>query len=75
VPVVVVFTKYDKLVTSEILGLDDEILEQLNDTQTWLHGEQMADVAFDKLCVRPLKEIVGEVPIVKVSSKFRGASN
>jgi hypothetical protein len=52
VPLVVVFTKYDILVTSLIENADDAIFE-LEDEDIWLYGEGKALGAFKELCIDP----------------------
>jgi hypothetical protein len=78
VPLIVVFTKYDTLVTEIIFEGDlDESTEQ-----GWQNAEREADKEFGKLCVGPFTKAINEVlnkkvpnanlsvPIKKVSGRF-----
>jgi len=82
VPLIVVFTKYDTLVTEIIFEGDlDESTEQ-----GWQNAEREADKEFGKLCVGPFTKAINEVlnkkvpnanlsvPINKVSGQPRFAS-
>lgn len=69
VPLIVVFTKYDRLVTDLIGEADDEISEQ-SEEEIWAYGEREADATLKKLCIDPLFATVGEVPFVKVSCEY-----
>jgi predicted GTPase len=67
VPLIVVFTKYDILVTSEIWKSS----RGGSIEQDWLDGEEKAKGTFNKLCVDPLTSAIGEVPIRPVSAGMR----
>jgi hypothetical protein len=71
VPLVIVFTKYDALVTSLIEKADESIFE-LKEENIWLYGEEKALEPFKELCIDPLKRIkvVSKVPLIKVSSEY-----
>jgi hypothetical protein len=63
-PAIIIFTKYDKLVTSATQsGANHSDKEKM-----WQYGEKKASEDFEKLCIRPWREAVGEVPLM-VSSK------
>ncbi|KAF8333731.1 hypothetical protein F5887DRAFT_1259834 [Amanita rubescens] len=68
VPHIVVFTKYDILVTSEIRK---SAFRGGSTEQLWLDGEEKAKRTFKELCVDPLTKAIGEVPIMRVSSGQR----
>ena len=63
-PLIVVFTKYDILVTSEIWKSSGGGSTE----QDWLDSEEKAKGIFKELCVDPLERAIGEVPIRPVSS-------
>ena len=62
VPLIVVFTKYDMLVTEIIFkgDLDDST------EQGWQNAEREADKAFERLCIGPLTKAIEEVLNKKV---------
>jgi len=69
VPLIVVFTKYDMLVTSFIQEIGEDELEQFGDEEEiWSHGKEKAHGKFKTLCIDPLIDKVGEVPFIKVST-------
>ena len=63
----VVFTKYDILVTSEIWNSSGGGSTE----QDWLEGEEKAKKTFNELCIGPLTSAIGEVPIKGVSGGWR----
>jgi len=67
VPLIVVFTKYDILVTSEIRKSSGGGSTE----QVWLEGEEKAKGTFKQLCVDPLTRSIGEVRISRVSGGLR----
>ena len=67
VPLIVVFTKYDILVTSEIWKSSGGGSTE----QDWLEGEEKATKTFNELCVGPLTGAIGEVPMKGVSGGWR----
>ncbi|KAI0251027.1 hypothetical protein BJV78DRAFT_1213904 [Lactifluus subvellereus] len=67
VPVIVAFTKYDILVTSEIRKSSGDGSTE----QVWLDGDEKAKGTFKELCVDPLTRAIGEVPIMRVSAGSR----
>jgi hypothetical protein len=74
VPIIAVFTKYDKLYDREKRTLDESICEGKTDEEISQLVEQAADAALQKDCINPLKERVGEeVPYIAVSigEKFK----
>ena len=64
VPHIVVFTKYDILVTTEMR----KSARGGSTEQVWLNGEEKASRTFEELCVDPLTKVIGKVPIMRVSS-------
>jgi hypothetical protein len=70
VPLIVVFTKYDILVTSEIW----RSLGGRGTEQDWLDGKVKANMTFEELCVDPLTRVIGEVPIRRVSGGLHHSS-
>jgi hypothetical protein len=68
-PLIVVFTKYDTLVTSLIEQADEAIFEQ-EDEEIWSYGEGKALTAFNELCTNSLIKVGPGVPITKVSSEY-----
>ena len=71
VPLIVVFTKYDNLVTEKII---DSNVESLGEEEAWVFGEEKAKEAFKELCVGPLMKSIGKVPVMAVSSGYRNSS-
>jgi len=70
VPVIVVFTKYDRLVDRETMLLYNSPVDALGAEDIFKHGKEKAGVAFEKECVDHFEEVVGgHVPYVPVSSK------
>jgi hypothetical protein len=69
VPIIVVFTKYDKLVTTKIM---EGNTETLSDEDAWRLGETQAEKAFQGLCIDPLTAAVGRVRVMQVSSGYHG---
>jgi hypothetical protein len=63
VPLIVVFTKYDLLVTSEIRRGDRSGSKE----EVWQNAEEKANESFQRVCVDPLTEVVGNVPNTRVS--------
>jgi hypothetical protein len=61
------FTKYDKLVTTEIFPALD-IIGHLNEEEIWQYGEDKARKTFENLCIGPWRKAVGKVPLM-VSSR------
>jgi predicted GTPase len=78
VPLIIVFTKYDMLVTRIIF----RAARSGSDEQVWENAEREANSVFDKLCVVPIHEVLNKevpnanlsVPIKKVSGQPRYAS-
>ena len=63
-PAIIIFTKYDKLVTDVIPStVDFKDREEM-----WRYGENKASEDFKNLCIRPWQEAVGKVPLM-VSSR------
>lgn len=67
VPVIVVFTKYDTLVMSEIYRAGPDILKLGDENKIQLHGMKKADEIFKKVCINPLVEISGDMQLARVS--------
>jgi len=68
-PAIIVFTKFDKLVTKAILVAGDAA-DRLQEEERWQYGEVEANKDAENLCVRPWREAVGKVPLM-VSTKKR----
>jgi hypothetical protein len=66
VPYIVVFTKYDILVMSEI----QKFARGGSTEQVWLDSEERAKETFKELCINPLTKAIGKVPIMWVSSGY-----
>jgi hypothetical protein len=64
-PAIIIFTKYDKLVTSATAS---GAVDHLDREQMWQYGENKASEAVENLCIRPWREAVGKVPLM-VSSR------
>jgi predicted GTPase len=69
IPLIIVFTKYDKLVMSEILENRADT-RGWSDEQVYRDGKDRAEKVFKELCVVPLTKTIGDVPIVWVSSGY-----
>ena len=76
VPVITVFTKYDRLVTQVKFGNNSEFMRRTNlktlDPEA-RHALLVKETneRFETLCVRPFRAVVGpDVPHIPVSSKF-----
>ncbi|KAJ7289333.1 hypothetical protein C8J57DRAFT_1706206 [Mycena rebaudengoi] len=66
IPLIVVFTKYDSLVTSFISDGYEEI-SSMEEEQIWSYGETKASEAFQRYCREELEKQVGKVHSTKVS--------
>ncbi|KAN0109794.1 hypothetical protein V8E52_008900 [Russula decolorans] len=60
-PTIIIFTKYDKLVTSATAS---GAADHLDREQMWQYGENKASAAVENLCIRPWREAVGKVPLM-----------
>jgi len=69
VPLIIVFTKYDKLVMSEILENRADT-KGWSDEQVYRDGKDRAEKVFKELCVVPLTKTIGDVQIGWVSSGY-----
>ena len=67
VPTIVIFTKYDKYITTAIRKGGKDIAH-LDDKRRWKYGEAKASKAVEEKCIGPWKEKFGKVPLVVVSS-------
>ena len=67
VPIIIVFTKYDMLVTTEIRRA---VSRGGSTEQVWQDADMKAQKVFEELCVGPLTKAIGKVPITKVSGRF-----
>jgi GTP-binding protein EngB required for normal cell division len=68
-PAIVIFTKYDKLVTKAILEAGPA-KAHLRDEEMWQYGKDEANKDAKNLCIRPWREAVGKAPLM-VSTKER----
>jgi hypothetical protein len=68
-PAIVIFTKYDKLVTKAMLAAGDDVAH-LQDEEIWQYSEVKANEDAENLCVRPWKEAVGKVPLMVSSGQL-----
>jgi hypothetical protein len=69
VPLIVVFTKYDKLVDREDMEFDESQRERLSEDATLDLIKRNASMAFMKECIAPLKERLGsQIPPYKAVS-------
>jgi hypothetical protein len=66
VPTIVVFTKYDQLVTTAMM----EAGAPSNKKKKWQYGEDKAGEAVENLCIRPWRETLGKVPLVVSSAQL-----
>ncbi|KAL0064121.1 hypothetical protein AAF712_008981 [Marasmius tenuissimus] len=76
VPIIVVFTKYDELVSKLEEEIDSELEEDgddLDDDQFQQRVEERARSQFSEICVKPLKAITKdrELPFLEVSTRKR----
>lgn len=71
-PTIVVFTKYDKLVTKVMLAamMAGDAVAHLEDEEIWQYSEGKANEEAEKLCVRPWREAVGKVPLMVSSGQL-----
>jgi hypothetical protein len=68
VPAIIIFTKYDMLVTTAI-GAGTSVVARLRDEdEIWQYGKDEASQIVEKLCIRPWRDVVGKVPLM-VSSR------
>src|SRR4051812_3229672 len=65
VPLIAVFTKYDAIVTEQILEAAGCIVDLDAEETAYSYGQVKADEIFKKQSLGPL---MGQVPVVKVSS-------
>jgi len=72
VPLIVVFTKYDKLVRREDMDFDKRRCEGLSKDAISDHIKRKASMAFTEECITPLKGCLGSQipPHKEVSGKF-----
>jgi hypothetical protein len=68
-PAIIVFTKFDKLVTKAILVAGDAA-DHLQEEERWQYGEVEANKDAENLCVRPWREAVGKVPLMVSSGQL-----
>jgi hypothetical protein len=66
-PAIVIFTKYDKLVTNVML-LEGETVAHLSDEEVWQYSKCKAKEEVENLCICPWMEKFGTVPLM-VSSR------
>lgn len=70
VPIIAIFTKYDKLVNDAELDIDEECFTGLDDAGIAVFCRKAADTAFKELCITPFEAVVQQtVPHVAVSSE------
>ncbi|KAF8521772.1 hypothetical protein BU17DRAFT_87676 [Hysterangium stoloniferum] len=62
-PAIIIFTKYDRLVTTAIWE-DSDAADRLDKEGKWQKGEHKASKAFENLCIGPWREAVGKVPLM-----------
>jgi hypothetical protein len=70
VPVIVVFTKFDELVTAMEHDMDSSRAGNRKPEEITALAKKDADAAFSKICVRPLQRVRGKAPYARVSSAF-----
>ena len=74
VPVITVFTKYDRLVTQVKFGNNSEFMRRTKTLDPEARNALLVketNERFETLCVRPFRAVVGpDVPHIPVSSKF-----
>jgi len=73
VPTIVIFTKYDKLVTKVMMAamVAGDAVAHLEDEEIWQYSESKASEEAVDLCVRPWREAVGKVPMmVSTNERF-----
>ncbi|KAF8062474.1 hypothetical protein FPV67DRAFT_1703291 [Lyophyllum atratum] len=70
-PVVVVFTKFDKLISRMEEDLTDEELETMSEQDINDLCLKRADVEFENLCVDPLQKLRNTLPYAKTSVDYR----
>ncbi|KAG1858794.1 hypothetical protein DFJ58DRAFT_781762 [Suillus subalutaceus] len=70
VPVIVVFTKYDKLIDRMDRTLDESSLEGLSDNDIKKLIKNKAETELQKICIGPLKKFAGpDIPSATISTK------
>jgi len=67
VPVVVVFTKFDKLVSRMEENLTDEEIDTLSEEEIDDRCLREANDEFERLCVGPLRKVNNRLPYAKIS--------
>jgi hypothetical protein len=71
VPVVVVFTKYDKLIDRVDRILDESALEGLSDDEVKELVKQKAEAELREMCTKPFEEFAGlDIPYATISSVY-----
>jgi hypothetical protein len=63
VPAIVIFTKFDRLVTNAMLAAGDAVAH-MQDEERWQYSEDKANEDAENLCVRPWRDAVGKVPLM-----------
>lgn len=70
VPVIIVFTKYDKLIDRMDRILDESSLKGLSDTDVKKLIKNKAETELQKICIGPLKTFAGpDIPYATISTK------
>lgn len=71
-PTIVIFTKYDKLVTKVMMAamMAGDAVAHLKDEEIWQYSEAKANEEAEKICVRPWREAVGKVPLMVSSGQL-----
>jgi len=70
-PAIVIFTKYDKLVTKAMAAAADAVAH-LQDEEIWQYSKGKANEDAENLCIRPWREAVGKVPLmVSIHKRFK----
>ncbi|KAG1885421.1 hypothetical protein F4604DRAFT_1573546, partial [Suillus subluteus] len=70
VPVIVVFTKYDKLIDHMDRTLDESSLEGLSNNDIKKLVKNKAETELQKICIGPLKKFAGsDIPSATISTK------
>ncbi|KAF8523355.1 hypothetical protein BU17DRAFT_86101 [Hysterangium stoloniferum] len=62
-PAIIIFTKFDMLVTIA-MSEEKDAVASLSKKEMWRHIEDKAKEAFESLCVRPWRDVVGRVPLM-----------
>ncbi|KIJ57412.1 hypothetical protein M422DRAFT_239010 [Sphaerobolus stellatus SS14] len=71
IPMVVVFTQFDSLVSYIVMNLTDEELDSIAEITKF--GAQKADIQFDEICLKPLRNLAPKLPHTSAKTSVKPA--